>query len=173
MPAAVSLDPMTATQEPRPVGAADDEIAAIETALHSLARRLKQARLHEYIAKQAGDGVDQAGLAILYVLQGEQGVRVTDVAARLSIDAPAVTRKAQHLERLGLVSRTRDAADARASRLQLTAEGCRVVGQFLLARHEWLATLLAGWSAAERRDFARLIGRLADSVNEHVSDLGC
>src|SRR5262245_35610834 len=70
-------------------------IAAIESALHSLARRLKQARLHDYIARQAGDGCDQAGLAILYVLhteytlRGEETcLRITDVATRLGIDAP-------------------------------------------------------------------------------------
>jgi DNA-binding MarR family transcriptional regulator len=149
----------------------DETIAAIEAALHSLARRLKQARLHEYMTRQAGDGVDQPGLAILYVLHGEDGVRITDVATRLGIDAPAVTRKAQQLERSGLVGRTRDTADARASRLQLTEQGGRVLRQFLFARHEWLSTLLADWSAEERRDFARLIGRLSDSVTQHLSDL--
>ena len=43
----------------------DATIAVIESALHSLARRLKQARLHDYIARQAGDDADQAGLAVL------------------------------------------------------------------------------------------------------------
>jgi DNA-binding MarR family transcriptional regulator len=152
-------------------GADDETIAAIEVALHSLARRLKQARLHEYIARQAGDGVDQAGLAILYALQGEEGMRVTDVAARLGIDTPAVTRKAQQLERLRLVSRARDAADARASRLQLTPEGCRVVRQFLVARHDWLTTLLTDWSPAERCEFARLLGMLSGSVSKHLNEL--
>ena len=165
---------MQADQEPRrdKAPADEDTIVMIEVALNSLARRLKQARLHEYIARQAGDGVDQAGLAILYVLQGEQGLRVTDLAAQLGIDAPAVTRKAQYLERLSLVSRARDPADARASRLQLTPEGGRVVRQVLLARHQWLTTLLADWSPDERCDFARLIGRLADGINQHLSDLG-
>ena len=32
----------------------DETIAEIESALHSLARRLKQARLHEFVLKQAG-----------------------------------------------------------------------------------------------------------------------
>jgi DNA-binding MarR family transcriptional regulator len=155
-------------------------IAAIESALHSLARRLKQARLHEYIARQAGDGCDQAGLAILYVLHSEYtprgeetSLRITDVAARLSIDAPAVTRKAQQLERLGLVSRARDAGDARAWRLRLTPEGHRVLSQFLLARHQWLATLLADWPAADCREFARLISRFADDVSRHLTELDC
>lgn len=163
---------MTPRCDPERLPASDDEtIAAIETALHSLARRLKQARLHEYLMRQAGDGVDQAGLAILYVLRGEDGMRITDVAARLGIDAPAVTRKAQQLERVGLVSRARDASDARASRLQLTGDGCQVTERILLARHAWLSALLSDWSAGERRDFARLIGRLSESINQHLSDL--
>src|SRR5437868_15466765 len=95
----------------------DETIAEIETALHALARRLKQARLHEFVLKQAGVDIDQAGLAILYALHAEKvSLRVTDLADRLGIDAPAVTRKAQRLERLGLVSRARDVEDARASR---------------------------------------------------------
>src|ERR1043165_3774381 len=82
--------------------------------------RLRQARLHDFVLRQAGVDIDQAGLAILYALHAEKAsLRVTDLAERLGIDAPAVTRKAQRLERLGLVSRGRDADDARACRLGL------------------------------------------------------
>src|ERR1700734_1495394 len=134
---------------------ADDQtIAGIELALHSLARRLKQSRLHDYFARQAGVDVDQAGLAVLYVLHGEKAaLRITDLAGRLSIDAPAVTRKAQQLERLGLVSRAKDADDARASRLRLTPEGCQVLRRFLLARHQWLPPLLADRPARAGPEF--------------------
>jgi DNA-binding MarR family transcriptional regulator len=156
----------------------DASIAVIESALHSLARRLKQARLHDYICRQAGDGVDQAGLALLYALHGdyvlrgaEASLRITDVAAQLGIDAPAVTRKAQQLERLGLVSRARDADDARATRLWLTPEGRRVLTGLLLARHRWLATILADWPADDRREFARLICWFADGINRYLRDL--
>src|ERR1700678_4455162 len=77
-------DEKTSTENKLP---ADDEtIAAIESALHSLTRRLGQARLKEYIARQAGDGVEQAGIAVLYVLQAEDSLRITDLAARLGID---------------------------------------------------------------------------------------
>jgi DNA-binding MarR family transcriptional regulator len=164
---------------PRPPQAgqasADDEtIATIETALYSLARRLKQAQLKDYISRQAGDDIDQAGMAVLYVLHGENdSLRITDLAARLGIDPPAVTRKAQQLERLGLVSRARDTDDARASRLRLTPEGRRVLKRFLLARHQWLTTLLADWPPAECREFARLISRFADDIDQHLAELDC
>jgi len=152
---------------------ADDvAIAEIESALHLLARRLKQARLHDFVLKQAGVDIDQAGLAILYVLHAEKAsLRVTDLAERLSIDAPAVTRKAQRLERLGLVSRGRDAEDARASRLRLSDRGQEAVERFLLARHRWLTMLLADWPAADRCEFARLLSRFAGGICQHLDDL--
>ena len=166
-----------AAQRPRPGGdasAGDATIAAIEAALYSLARRLRQAQLKDYISRQAGDDIDQAGMAVLYTLRGEEtDLRVTDLAARLGIDAPAVTRKAQQLERLGLVSRARDADDARASRLRLTPEGCQVLRRFLLARHQWLAALLADWPGAECREFARLLSRFTDDIDQHLSELDC
>jgi DNA-binding MarR family transcriptional regulator len=167
---------MAAQPGPRADEAAaeDETIAVIESALHSLGRRLRQAQLKDYLAQQAGDNVDQAGMAVLYALRGEQvSLRVTDLAARLNIDPPAVTRKAQQLERLGLVRRERDALDARASRLQLTPEGDQVLRRFLLARHEWLTTLLADWPAADRCEFARLICRFTDDIDRHLTELHC
>jgi len=152
----------------------DVTIAQIQSALYSLARRLKQTLLRDYIARQAGDDLDQAGMAVLYALheEGQPSLRVTDLASRLCIDPPAVTRKAQQLERHGLVSRSRDAGDGRASRLALTPEGCQVLRRYLEARHQWLATVLADWPAAERAQFARLICRFADGIDQHLDELG-
>lgn len=161
----------------RPAGAVtadDDTIAALESALHSLARRLRQALLKDYLARQAGHDLDQAGLAVLYVLQAEKASpRITDVAARLGIDPPAVTRKAQQLERLDLVSRTRDADDARAFRLRLTPEGERRLSSFQLARHQWLTSVLTGWTPGECQELARLMGRFADDIDRHLAELDC
>jgi DNA-binding MarR family transcriptional regulator len=169
------LDTVQGQQHPAGASAADDEtIAALESALHSLARRLRQALLKDYLARQAGHDLDQAGLAVLYVLQAEQASpRITDVAARLGIDPPAVTRKAQQLERLGLVSRTRDAEDARAFRLRLTAEGEHRLSSFQLARHQWLTTVLTDWTPGECQELARLMGRFADDIDRHLDELDC
>jgi DNA-binding MarR family transcriptional regulator len=166
---------MTAQERPRPDKPADDEtIAALETALHSLARRLRQAMLKDYLAQQAGHDLDQAGLAILYVLQGEPAPpRISDVAARLGIDPPAVTRKAQQLERDGLVSRARDADDARASRLRLTADGEHMLTSFQLARHQWLTSVLSDWSPGDCEQLARLMRRFTDDIDRHLDELSC
>jgi DNA-binding MarR family transcriptional regulator len=149
-----------------------EAIGEIESALHSLARCLKQVRLHEFLLAEARVDVDQAGLAVLYVLHASRrGLRLTDLAEQLRIDAPAVTRKAQQLERSGFVSRTRDAEDGRASRVRLTPQGRRTVNRFLVARRAWLTRLLSGWPEAERAEFARLLRQFTSDIHRQVGEL--
>src|ERR1017187_6918711 len=82
----------------------DAAIGEIEPALHSLSRSLRQGRLHDFRRAEARVDGDRAGMALLYVLHvNGASLRLTDLADQLHIDAPAVTRKAQQLERAGLV----------------------------------------------------------------------
>jgi DNA-binding MarR family transcriptional regulator len=149
-----------------------EPIGQIETALHSLAGCLKQARLHELLLDEADIDLDRAGLAVLYVLAAQDGsLRLTDLAELLRIDPPAVTRKAQQLERSGLVNRARDADDGRATRLQLTSRGQRTISQFLAARRAWLIQVLASWPEADRVELARLLRRLAGDMHQHLGSL--
>ncbi|MGH9046999.1 MAG: MarR family winged helix-turn-helix transcriptional regulator [Acidimicrobiales bacterium] len=140
--------------------------------MHALTRSLKQSKLHEYLLAKAKVDVDRAGMALLYVLFVEgASLRVTDLAEQLQIEPPAVTRKAQDLERAGLVVRAPDRNDARATRLQLTAAGRRTINRILVVRREWLAALFSDWPVASRTEFARLLGLLSERVNEHVKGL--
>jgi DNA-binding MarR family transcriptional regulator len=144
----------------------------VDVALQSLMRSLKQTRLRDHLRVRAGVGLDQAGLAALYVLNMSQSsLRLTELAEHLRIDAPAVTRKAQQLERAGLVSRTRDEQDARATRLQLTDSGRQTLTRYLDSRRTWLATLLADWPEAEQAEFARLLGRFNNEVQGSIREL--
>jgi DNA-binding MarR family transcriptional regulator len=150
----------------------DEAIGEIESALHSLYRALKQVRLHDFLLAEARVNVDRAGMALLYVLHVDgTSLRLTDLAEQLHIDAPAVTRKAQQLERSGLVSRTRDAADGRATRLQLTAEGRETISRILIARQAWLTGLLSGWPESEQAGFARLLRQFTSDVDRHLGEL--
>jgi DNA-binding MarR family transcriptional regulator len=161
------LDSSVGTAEP----VRGEPIAEIESALHSLSRSLKQVRLREFLLAEARVDADQAGLAVLYVLHVEgTGLRLTDLAEQLRIDATAVTRKAQQLERSGLVSRNRDREDARATRLQLTAQGRRTINRFLAARRAWLTRLLAGWPEAEQIEFARLLRQFTSDVDRYLGE---
>jgi len=146
-----------------------DLTAEIASALLSVARTMNQVRVHEALCRRAGVDLDRSGAAVLYklVTEGEH-VRLTDLAERLGVDSPAVTRKVQQLERRRLVSRAADPQDARASRLALTAAGRRAIERLLAARQAWLGELLQDWSEGDRGELARLLGLLAATVGRHT-----
>jgi len=147
----------------------EEPVADLESALRSLFRVLKQSRLHALLLGRAQTDLDRAGVELLYALYAQDAsLRLTDLAERLRIDAPAVTRKAQQLERAGLVGRTRDQADGRATRLGLTAPGRAAMDRILAARRVWLTEVLGGWSAADQAEFARLVRRFAGDVDRHL-----
>ena len=153
---------MTGRTATSPRGQTTEEIAS---ALASVARAMTQVRMHETLCRQAGVEVDRLGAAVLFKLVSEGGdVRVTELAERLSIDAPAVTRKVQQLERGGLVCRHSDPTDARASRIDVTGAGRRTIDRLQHAQAQWMGELLAGWSAADRAELARLLRQLAATI---------
>lgn len=56
----------------------------------------------------------------------------------------------EQLERSGQVSRSRDAAEARATPAATHRGGRRTISRFLASRRKWLTSLLAGWSEPEQ-----------------------
>ncbi|AUY54743.1 MarR family winged helix-turn-helix transcriptional regulator [Streptomyces sp. CB01881] len=85
-----------------------------------------------------------------------------DLGREVGLDRTTVTRRADRLERAGLVERRPDPADGRATLLALTDDGRTVIA----ATRQRLATgiehALAAWPEADARDFARLLRRFVD-----------
>jgi DNA-binding MarR family transcriptional regulator len=149
--------------------AGDTTTGEIDGALLSVARVMNQIRVHAKLRAEAGVDIDRAGAAVLYKLLAEgESLRLCDLAERLGIDSPAVTRKVQQLEHLGLVVRSPDPEDGRASRLLLTREGRRSIERLLGARRVWLEELLSEWPTADRKEFARLLQLFATTIEEDV-----
>jgi DNA-binding MarR family transcriptional regulator len=161
-----------ATTGAAPTGAdptGDATTGEIDAALLSVARVMNQVRVHAKLRAEAGVDIDRAGGAVLYKLLVEgESLRLCDLAERLGIDSPAVTRKVQQLEHLGLIVRSPDPADGRASRLLLTDEGERSIEKLLGARRVWLEELLAEWPAEDRTQFARLLQLFASTIEQDV-----
>lgn len=149
----------------------DREAGEIAAALLSVARVLNQVRAHESLCRRAGVELDRASSALLYRLYAEgENLRLTDLAERLGIDPPAVTRKVQQLERAGLLCRSSDPSDARARRLGLTRRGREAIERLLRAREDWFAEMLEGWSRKDKREFARLMQFLASTIDEDLEE---
>jgi DNA-binding MarR family transcriptional regulator len=147
----------------------DTTTGEIDAALLSVSRVMNQVRVHAKLRADAGVDIDRAGAAVLYKLLVEsESLRLRDLAERLGIDSPAVTRKVQQLEQLGLVARSADPEDGRASRLVLTRDGRRSIERLLAARRLWLEGLLEDWPVADRREFSRLLQLFASTIEEDV-----
>ncbi len=148
---------------------AGDSLTQIRTAFWTVARAMGQSRVHERLLREAGVRLDRAGAALLYMLHGEgTSLRVTALAEMLGVDAPTVTRKVQQLEREGLVTRQADAADRRATRIELTSSGRRLLESVLKARRVWFDRLLEGWDERDLAAFASMLDRFADSLERDL-----
>mgnify|MGYP002786101627 CR=1 FL=1 len=99
----------------------------------------------------------------MLVLWEQDSVPVKAIGARLGLDSGTLTPLLKRLEKMGLVTRTRDTADERSVRIGLTAEG--------LALQAEAATIPAAIGCATGRDLpdiARLRGEIAalrDALN--------
>jgi len=161
MPKATTLSTI---EDPTP--GSDGAIVQIQESLQFMSQSMNQVRAHEHLLKAAGVRIDKAGVALLFKLErhGDSPLRVTDLADLLGVDPPTVTRKVQHLERLGFVTRGADAEDGRATRIQLTQDGRDTLDRVLKAHREFLARLFEQWSEKELSTFASMLGRFSQTV---------
>jgi DNA-binding MarR family transcriptional regulator len=90
--------------------------------------------------------------------------RVSVLARALGLDSTTVTRHLDELERRGLVTRTQDATDGRASVVRLTAMALAQLDAAQAERRRRLRDVMAGWPAQERSEFARLFGRFVEDA---------
>jgi DNA-binding MarR family transcriptional regulator len=149
-----------------------ESVDRIGSGLQVVARSITQPRLHERLLQSAGVRLDRAGATLLHKLNVHgDSLRVTALADLLGVDAPTVTRKIQQLEREGLVSRHPDPDDRRATRIQLTPAGRRILERVLKARRVWLDRLLEEWDEADLERFATLLTRFSDGLATELGDV--
>ena len=112
-------------------------------------------------------------MPLLHILRCTGSTRLTDLAARLSLDASTVSRHIRQLDERGLVERGDDPDDGRASRVTLAAEGEKALAAAMERRLESFAEVLSSWSATDRERLRQLLSRfaadLARANDEHES----
>lgn len=148
------------------------DIEILENAVRLFAQTVKRPQRWAAIMAQAKTDLDRPSAAILQMLLlGERGFcRVQDMAVRLGIEPPSVTRKTQELERAGYLRRVPDPADRRAVDLRITASGRKVANRIWSAQRTLLAEALQDWKPADRHKFVKLFERFsADLLTASVS----
>ena len=152
-----------ARSRPRP--ACDDALAGLERGLTRLLRQMTRPAFYRWLAAAGGVHLDRADYGVLVRIDEAAPVRLTDLAESLGVDISTVSRNVRDLERSGLVQRTGDPADQRASRLSLSDEGQDVLGRVRRTRQEAMRQVLADWSESDRALLAQLIVRLSDDMD--------
>ena len=160
-------------------GAADDPVIAIEAALVTMRRDQGRRRLQR---RTAGPGTDRAGegqgrphqrgpglgqaladaarFRLLDALEGaDRPPSVSDLADVIGVDQPRASRLVQAAVDEGHARREVDPADARRSAIVLTASGRAILEAAREHRRDAVETALAGFTAQETAEFARLLAR--------------
>lgn len=157
---------MTATA-PAPPSA--DTLEVLIRSTQAFARLLANGRVVESVLRRSRIDITRADLHLLgSVAQAGEPIRLGDLAERLAVDAPSVTRRVQALEARQLLRRQPDPVDRRAQRIELTAAGSKVLDRAMSAYRGWLTEVLADWSEADREQLAVLLGRYTASVAAEV-----
>jgi DNA-binding MarR family transcriptional regulator len=105
-------------------------------------------------------------LATIDAIGGEPagGCHLKDLAARCALDPSTVSRAVAALVRSGLVARTADPTDGRASVLTVTPRGRRTLDDFTRLADERLADALRAWSPEDIAVLAALLRRFATDL---------
>jgi DNA-binding MarR family transcriptional regulator len=132
----------------------------------ALGRRMRQ--------RQPGDSIDFSSFPILKLLSHQGPMRVSSLAQVLGLDASTVSRHAKQLEDRGLIERTDDPEDRRASRVAVTAHGSECLAQAFATRHGLITHALADWTDDERDTLRallhRVIRQLLEQHDQHEND---
>jgi DNA-binding MarR family transcriptional regulator len=133
--------------------AVSTEAQALVAALFGVVRRLKR--------MQYDEPVEKAGLGVLHVLACSQSpLRLSDVAAELTLDVSTVSRHVRTLEEGGLVARTHAPDDGRACLLGLSPKGAAALQHAYEVRARTIGAALAGWSLTDREHLTALLTQL-------------
>ena len=102
---------------------------------------------------------------VLIELWESDGLRGGELAERLGVEPPTVTKMLRRLERCGLVERCQDPQDARSFRAYLTDEGRSLEAPVTRIWERVEERTLAGMSVGERRNFRRLLMKVRANID--------
>ncbi|GHJ34759.1 MarR family winged helix-turn-helix transcriptional regulator [Streptomyces sp. TS71-3] len=147
-----------------------ESVLAVLPRLTQLSSAISRGRLVERAAEAAGLALDRPALGVLVTLNmADRPLRVGEIAERMQVVGPHVTRQVQGLERRNLVRRVSDPHDRRASLIEPTSEGTQAAQRYTASMLGWFTDAISGWSEQDRSDLGRLLGRLADDVTARLA----
>ncbi|WP_370249207.1 MarR family winged helix-turn-helix transcriptional regulator [Nocardioides sp.] len=140
-----------------------DSLVALEHQIGVLIRRVRRV-----IAVRAGavhPDLQSASYLMLVTLKEQGPLRASALAELYDIDKGAISRQVTHLLELGLITKTPDPQDARASLLAVTEDAVVRMEDVAAHRRRWLDEQLVEWTAADLAGFVADLTRYNGTLN--------
>lgn len=134
----------------------------IAESLGQLLRRGTREHFYTRLTDGLGEAVDELTYPVLSGLARTGACSAADLGREIGLDRTTVTRRADRLERAGLLERRPDPADGRATLLALTEDGCTVIAVSRQRLDAGIDESLAAWPEGDAQTFARLLRRFLD-----------
>jgi len=141
-----------------------DLLGALEQEVGVLVRRIRRV-IHER-SRLLHPDLQPASYLLLSYLDREGPVRSSAVAERFGIDKGAISRQVQHLVELGLVERTPDPADGRATLLSASEDAKVRLAEVNRHRRKYLDERLGDWSDEDLGSFVTALARYNASLED-------
>jgi DNA-binding MarR family transcriptional regulator len=136
----------------------------LESEVGVLIRRVK--RVIGERARAVHADLQPASYLMLAYLAEHGPMRSSAISETFDIDKGAISRQVQHLVDLGLVDRTPDPGDGRASLVSASDDAVRRLADVVAHRRKWLDERLGDWSDAELTGFVEVLGRYNDALDD-------
>jgi DNA-binding MarR family transcriptional regulator len=151
---------------------ADDVAADLARLLNRLMLPASRGALCAPVIAVAPAGVDAQTYPVLTTLASVGPVTVARLAEHVGIDRSGTSRYADRLQQAGLIKRTTDPLDRRATLLSLTPKGVRVIGKLNATLTDHLRALTAAWPDGSAGALAEGLELLLDGPATPLARLG-
>ena len=127
----------------------------------------KVCRAHRVLVGEllAEHGLHVGQEMVLVELWQDDGLRGGELAERLGVEPPTITKMLRRLETCGLVERRADPEDARSLRIYLTGQGRALEEPVVRCWERAEQIVLAGINSRDRGTFRRLLDRVRTNLD--------
>jgi DNA-binding MarR family transcriptional regulator len=143
-----------------------ETLRELESEVGVLIRRIR--RVIGERARAVHADLQPASYLMLAYLAEHGPMRSSAIAETFDVDKGAISRQVQHLVDLGLVDRTPDPGDGRASLVSASDDAVRRLADVIAHRRKWLDERLGDWSDAELTGFVDVLGRYNTALDDKV-----
>ena len=142
----------------------DNAVRSLEHEIGTLLRRIRRGLSER--AVEVHPDLNATSYLLLTTLSEHGARRASDLADMFALDKGSVSRLVHQLLELGLIERSPDPADGRASILSVTDAAVRRLADVRDNRRQHFDDRLDGWEPREIEDLADRLGRFNLALSE-------